>query len=226
MSFTSQVKLELAGQTQQSYCCVTAGGRLHSGRLRHDLSQHRHISLGFRTENATVCAAPCGCLTKRQGCGPAQAVAAGRMAAGDRHFATVTRTATACCATRACAWTRRGGAVFRAQRVMRRNCCRRAYVRGAFLACGYRRSQAPLTTPNGSIRTAPAPCASSACWRKRGWQHAVRRGNVCVVIKGGDQVAELLKVIGAARASSRWKTPGPKKPQGAPTARSTATTPT
>ena len=207
MSFTSQVKLELAGQTQQSYCCVTAElGAFILGASVMTLSQHRHISLGFRTENATVLRRALWLFNKSGKAAARPRLLLRERMAGRRQYILQLSSEDSHRLLRDQGMLRldeAGEERFSApQRVMRRNCCRRAYVRGAFLACGYiadprRRYHAEWVYQDRAralrLKRVLAQTGLAATL-------SARRGNVLVVIKGGDQVAELLKVIGAARA--------------------------
>ena len=85
------------------------------------------------------------------------------------------------------------------RRVMRRNCCRRAYLRGSFLACGY------LSDPQSryhaewvfidQARAQRLRRVLSQCGLLSGL--GSRRGASLVTLKGGDQVSELLKLMDA-----------------------------
>lgn len=207
MSFTADVKAELAALKGQSRCCVTSElGAFILGASVMTLSDNRQLSLGFRTENAAV-------LRRALRLFNATGTAAARprlllreRMAGRRQYLLQISDADTHRLLREQGMLRpdeEGQERFAApQRVMRRNCCHRAYLRGSFLACGYladprRRYHAEWVYQDHAramrLKRVLGKSGLSA-------QVSVRRGNSLVTVRGGDQVAELLKLMGASLA--------------------------
>ncbi len=88
------------------------------------------------------------------------------------------------------------------RRVTRRNCCRRSYLRGSFLACGY------VADPEARYHAEWAfPERERAVRLRRlllqdGLEAAVhpRRGSFVTALKGGDAVGDLLRLLDAPKA--------------------------
>ncbi len=205
MSFTSHVKAELATLPLGTRCCVTAElGAFILGASVMTLKGGGQFSLSFRTESAAV-------LKRALKLFNASGLASARprlllqdRLAGRRQYLLSLQDADSHRLLREQGMLRtdeEGVERFAApQRVMRRNCCRRAYLRGAFLACGYiadprRRYQAEWV-----YQDAARALRLKRVLSQTGLQAALseRRGNALLTITGGDQVAELLKLMGAS----------------------------
>lgn len=205
MSFTSQVKAELSALPLDTRCCVTAElGAFILGASVMTLKGGGKISLSFRTESAAV-------LKRALRLFNASGTASARprlflrdRIAGRREYHLSLQDADSHRLLRDQGMLRKdeeGTERFAApQRVMRRNCCRRSYLRGAFLACGYiadprRRYQAEWVYQDAAralrLKRVLSQTGLSAALSER-------RGGVLLTLTGGDQVAELLKLMGAA----------------------------
>jgi len=205
MSFTSRVKAELGGLDLTARCCVTAelGGMILGASVL-TLSGRHQISLGFRTESAAVLRRA---LRLFNAAGPAASrprlMLRERMA-GRREYLLQLSDADSHRLLREQGMLRRdeaGEDRFAApRRVMRRNCCRRVYLRGAFLACGYiadpRRRYHAEWVYHDHARAMRLKRVLGQVGLRAGM--SARRGSVLVTIKDGDQVAELLKMMGAS----------------------------
>ena len=205
MSFSSQVKGELASLPGQKRCCVGAelGGFIF-GASSMTLSGTRQVSLTFRTENAAVLRRA---LKLFNATGPAHArprLLLQTRTAGRRQYLLQLSNEDTHRLLREQGMLRpdeQGGERFSApRRVMRRICCRRAYLRGSFLACGYmadprRRYHAEWvfqdTSRAARLRRVLSQCGLTS-------RLASRRGQAVVCIRDGDQIAELLKTMGAS----------------------------
>lgn len=207
MSFTSRVKAELGSLDLAARCCVTAelGGMILGASVL-TLSGRRQISLGFRTESAAVLRRA---LRLFNAAGPAASrprlMLRERMA-GRREYVLQLSDADSHRLLREQGMLRRdetGEDRFAApRRVMRRNCCRRAYLRGAFMACGYiadpRRSYHVEWVCHDHPRAMRLKRVLAQVGLRAGL--SARRGSALVTLKDGDQVAELLKMMGASLA--------------------------
>lgn len=207
MSYTSQLKTELSALPLESRCCITAelGGFILGASVM-TLRGRGQISLGIRTEQAAVLKRA---LMLFNASGPAAArprlLLRERMA-GRRQYLLQFSSQDSHRLLRDQGMLRQeetGEERFAApQRVMRRNCCRRAYLRGSFLACGYahnprKRYHAEWVYQDRAraqrlIRVLGQLGLSASLAR--------RRGSSLVTIKGGDQVSELFKLMGASLA--------------------------
>lgn len=204
MSFTAGVKAELAGHGGQKRCCVTAElGGLIFGATVMTLSGGRRLTLTFRTESAAVLRR---CLHLFNATG--QAAARPRFllregVAGRRQYLLQLSGEDSRRLLKEQGMLRadgEGGERFASpRRVMRRNCCRRAYLRGSFLACGYlsdplRRYHAEWVFIDQAraqrLRRVLGQCGLLSSLGSR-------RGASLVTLKGGDQVSELLKLMDA-----------------------------
>ena len=207
MSFTADVKAELAALKGQSRCCVTSElGAFILGASVMTLSDNRQLSLGFRTENAAV-------LRRALRLFNATGTAAARprlllreRMAGRRQYLLQISDADTHRLLREQGMLRpdeEGQERFAApQRVMRRNCCHRAYLRGSFLACGYLADPRRRYYAEWVYQDHARAMRLKRVLGKSGLnaQVSVRRGNSLVTVRGGDQVAELLKLMGASLA--------------------------
>lgn len=205
MSFTSRVKAELATLPLDKRCCVKAElGAFILGASVMTLKGGGQISLSFRTESAAVLKRA---LKLFNASGTASArprlLLKDRMA-GRREYRLVLQDADSHRLLRDQGMLREdeeGAERFSApQRLMRRNCCRRSYLRGAFLSCGYiadprRRYQAEWVYQDAvralRLKRVLSQTGLSAALSER-------RGSALLTLTGGDQVAELLKLMGAA----------------------------
>lgn len=205
MNFTARVKAELANLKSDSRCCLTAElGALVMGASVMTLSGKRQLSLGFRTESAAV-------LRRTLKLWGAAFTAESRprllfreRLAGRRQYVLQLSDRDSHQVLRELGMLRAGGdgeERFSApQRVMRRNCCRRAYLRGAFLACGYiadpRKRYGVEFVYQDHARAMRLKRVLGQVGLKASL--GARRGSVLVLIQDGDQVVELLKLMGAS----------------------------
>lgn len=205
MSFTAQVKSELAAAEKQSACCVTAElGAFILGASVMTLSGRRQLSLGFRTESAAVLRRV---LKLFNAAGPVsmrpRLMLRERMA-GRRQYLLQLSNADTHRLLRDQGMLRRdseGEERFSApSRVMRRNCCRRAYLRGSFLACGYIADPRKRYHAEWVYQDRARAARLKRVLSQTGLLASLgqRRGSSLVILKGGDQVAELLKLMGAS----------------------------
>ncbi len=205
MSHSAQVKAELAALPAQKRCCVNAElGGLIFGASVMTLSGSRQVSLSFRTDDAAVMRRA---LKLFNASGPAHArprLLLQTRTAGRRQYLLQLSQADTHRLLREQGMLRpdgQGGERFCApRRVMRRHCCRRAYLRGSFLACGYmadprRRYHAEWVFQDAS-RASRLKRVLSQCGLTAGL--ASRRGQSVVYIRDGDRLAELLKLMGAS----------------------------
>ncbi len=205
MSFTSQVKAELTGLPLDARCCVTAElSAFILGASVMTLKGNGQISLSFRTGSAAVLKRALKLFNAT-----GTAVARPRLLlrdrlAGRREYLLSLQDADSHRLLREQGMLRRdetGAERFAApQRVMRRNCCRRSYLRGAFLACGYiadprRRYQVEWVYQDAAralrLKRVLSQTGLSATLSER-------RGCALLTLTGGEQVAELLKLMGAS----------------------------
>lgn len=207
MSFTADVKAELAALKGQSRCCVTSElGAFILGASVMTLSENRQLSLGFRTENAAVLRRALRLFNATGTASARPRLLLRERMAGRRQYLLQISDADTHRLLREQGMLRpdeEGQERFAApQRVMRRNCCHRAYLRGSFLACGYladprRRYHAEWVYQDHAramrLKRVLGKSGLSA-------QVSVRRGSSLVTVRGGDQVAELLKLMGASLA--------------------------
>jgi len=207
MSFTSQVKSELAALKTQARCCVTAElGGFIMGASVITLSGQRQLSLSIRTQSAAVLRRA---LTLFKASGPAAArprLLLRERLAGRREYLLALSHQDTHRLLRDQGMLRPqegGGERFAApRRVMRRNCCRRAYLRGSFLACGY------IADPRRRYHVEWVFQDRARAMRLKRVLGQVglaatlgeRRGSSLLTLKGGDQVSELLKLMGASLA--------------------------
>jgi DNA-binding protein WhiA len=203
MSFTAGVKAELAGHSGQKRCCVTAElGGLIFGATVMTLSEGKRLTLTFRTESAAVLRRALKLFNAT-----GQAAARPRLllqerVAGRRQYLLQLSGEDSRRLLKEQGMLRvdEGGERFAApRRVMRRNCCRRAYLRGSFLACGYlsdpRRRYHAEWVFNDQTRAQRLRRVLGQCGLLS--STGSRRGASLVILKGGDQVSELLKLMDA-----------------------------
>ncbi len=205
MSFSSRVKAELSALPGAKRCCVTAElGALIFGASVMTLSGGHQVSLGFRTENASVLQRA---LKLFNASGPAFArprLLLRTRTAGRRQYLLQLSDEDTHRLLREQGMLRtdeQGGERFAPpRRVMRRTCCRRAYLRGSFLACGSmadpRRGYHTEWVYQDPSRAARLRRVLGQCGLTAGLVQ--RRGQTVVYFKGGDQAAELLKLMGAS----------------------------
>lgn len=206
MSFSGELKAELAALPIEKRCCATAElGAFIQGASLMTLSSGRQVRVSFRTENAAVLRRALHLFNFQ---GPAfarpQLLVRSRIAGRKIYLLQLSHEDTHRL-LREQGMLRDDGqghdAFSAPRRIMRRNCCRRAFLRGAFLACGYmadpRRGYNAEWTFQDQARAARLKRVMGQC----GLQAAVRnrRGSSVVALKGGDQIAELLKNMGASR---------------------------
>lgn len=88
------------------------------------------------------------------------------------------------------------------RRVARRNCCRRAYIRGSFLACGYLSPPRKRYHAEWVYQDPARALRLQHSLRQSGLSSSLsqRRDSSVVTLTGGDQVAELMRVMGASLA--------------------------
>lgn len=205
MSFSARVKAELATLPLSGRCCVTAElGAMVFGASVMTLTGNREVRLSFRAQSAAVIKRV---LRLFNAAGPAASrprLLLREQVAGRRQYLLQLSLEDSRRLLRDQGMLRldRGGTErFSApRRVMRRNCCRRAYLRGSFLACGY------VSDPRRRYRAEWLYQDQARAVRLRrvlghvGLQASVgsRRGGAIVTVSGGDQVAELLKLMGAS----------------------------
>jgi len=207
MSFTSQVKSELAALKTQARCCVTAelGGFIMGASVM-TLSGRRQLSLSIRTESAAVLRRA---LMLFKASGPSAArprLLLRERLAGRRQYLLAFSHADTHRLLREQGMLRmdeEGQERFAApKRVMRRNCCRRAYLRGSFLACGYIADPRKRYHAEWVFQDRARAMRLKRVLGQVGLVPALgeRRGSSLIILKGGDQVSELLKLMGASLA--------------------------
>lgn len=207
MSYTSRIKSELASGSVDARCCVTAElGGFILGASTLTLAGQRQLSLGIRTGHAAVLRRA---LTLFNAAGPAQGrprlLLRERMARRRQYVLQFTQEDSH--------RLLRDQGMLRVdeqgeerfaqpQRVMRRNCCRRAFLRGAFLACGYmadprRRYYVEWVYPDRARAQ-----RTKRVLAQTGLSATVfeRRGQSVLALHGADQVSELLKLMGATQS--------------------------
>lgn len=204
MSFSSQVKSELAGVSGQYRCCVTAElGAFILGAGVITLHGRGQISLGFRTDSAAVLKRVLKLFNLSGAAYVRPRLMLKQRMAGHRQYHLLLSQRDSHRLLREQGMLRQdeeGTERFSApSRVMRRNCCRRAYLRGAFLASGYifdpRRRYHAEWVYKDHARAARLKRVLLQLGLLAGLSE--RRGDALVTIKGGDQVSELLKLMGA-----------------------------
>lgn len=207
MSFTGKVKGELAAPSQKAHCCVTAElGAFILGASVMTLSQNRQLSLGFRTENAAVLRRALYLFNQSGKAASRPRLLLRERLAGRRQYILQLSSTDSHRLLRDQGMLRMGEdgeERFSApQRVMRRNCCRRSYLRGAFLACGYIADPRKRYHAEWVYQDRARALRLKRVLAQTGLMAtlASRRGSTLVVLKGGDQVAELLKLMGASLA--------------------------
>jgi DNA-binding protein WhiA len=207
MSFTSEVKAELAALKGQSRCCVTSElGAFILGASVMTLSENRQLSLGFRTENAAVLRRALRLFNFTGTASARPRLLLRERMAGRRQYLLQISDADTHRLLREQGMLRpdeEGQERFAApRRVMRRNCCHRAYLRGSFLACGYIADPRRRYHAEWVYQDHARAMRLKRVLGKSGLnaQVSVRRGSSLVTVRGGDQVAELLKLMGASLA--------------------------
>lgn len=207
MSFVSRVKAELSTLPPEKRCCVTSelGGLIQGASLL-TLAGGRQPSLSLRAGNAAVLKRA---LTLFQKTGPASHKPQLRLSLGvarRRQYLLRLSPEDSRRVLREQGMLRPGEAgeerYAAPRRVTRRVCCHRSFVRGIFLASGYladpvKRYHAEWVM-NDPLAAGRLKRVLSQLGLKAKSQ--VRRGQTVVYLQGGDQVAELLKVMGATRA--------------------------
>lgn len=205
MSYSARVKAELAALSAQKRCCVNAElGGLIFGASVMTLSGTRQVSLSFRTDDAAVIRRA---LKLFNASGPAHArprLLLQTRTAGRRQYLLQLSQEDTHRLLREQGMLRpdgEGGERFCApRRVMRRHCCRRAYLRGSFLACGYmadpRRRYHAEWVFQDAARASRLKRVLSQCGLTAGLTS--RRDRSVVYIRDGDRLAELLKLMGAS----------------------------
>ncbi|MDI9521255.1 MAG: DNA-binding protein WhiA [Bacillota bacterium] len=205
MSFSSRVKAELAALPLDKRCCVTAElGAFILGASVMTLKGAGKISLSFRTERAVVLKRALKLFNASGTASARPRLTLQERLAGRREYHLVLQDADSHRLLRDQGMLRAdedGVERFAApQRVMRRNCCRRSYLRGAFLACGYiadpkRRYQVEWVYHDATralrLKRVLSQTGLSASLSER-------RGSALLSLTGGDQVSELLKLMGAS----------------------------
>lgn len=207
MSFTSKVKAELAALPITGRCCVTAelGGIIFGASVM-TLHGHKQLSLTFRTENAVVLrrALQLFNLTGTASARP-RLLLESRLAGRRQYQLQLSRQDTHRI-LREQGMLREddtGEERFAApRRVTRRNCCRRAYIRGSFLACGYLAPPTRRYHAQWAFQDPARALRLQRSLRQSGLFSTLsqRRDSQVVALSGGDQVAELLRVMGASLA--------------------------
>jgi DNA-binding protein WhiA len=207
MSFTGKVKGELAALPLAAHCCVTAElGAFILGASVITLSQNRQLSLGFRTENAAVLRRALLLFNQSGKAAARPRLLLRERMAGRRQYILQLSSQDSHRLLRDQGMLRMGEdgeERFSApQRVMRRNCCRRSYVRGAFLACGYIAAPRKRYHAEWVYQDRARALRLKRVLGQTGLYAslAARRGNALLVLGGGDQVSELLKIMGASLA--------------------------
>lgn len=207
MNFTAQVKSELAAQKPQQRCCVTAelGGFILGASVM-TLSQNRQLSLGFRTDSAAVLKRALRLFNASgQAAARPRLLLRDRMA-GRRQYLLQLSHADSHRLLREQGMLRQDEAgeerFAPPRRVMRRNCCHRAYLRGSFLACGYMADPRKRYHAEWVYQDHARAMRLKRVLGQTGLSAGLseRRGSVLVTLKGGDQLAELLKLMGASLA--------------------------
>ncbi|MEW6724715.1 MAG: DNA-binding protein WhiA [Bacillota bacterium] len=88
-----------------------------------------------------------------------------------------------------------------------RDCCRRAYLRGAFLAAGF--VGAPLGSYHLEIMVADAAAAAAIYRLMEGYHLGAKVGprkkGYSVYLKDGDEIVEFLKLVGASQATLEYE---------------------
>lgn len=207
MSTTSRIKTELAALPEDSRCCVTAelGGLILGGSFI-TLRGQKQLSLSFKTEHAAVLRRALQLFNKT-----GQAEARPRLLltvrmAGRRQYHLQLSHQDSHRLLREQGMLRpdeAGEERFASpKRVARRNCCRRAYIRGSFLACGYLSPPGKRYYAEWIYHDLARALRLQRSLRQAGLKTGLsqRRDSQVVSLHGGDQVAELLRVMGASRA--------------------------
>ena len=207
MSFTAQVKGELAALPLSAHCCVTAElGALILGASVITLAQNRQLSLGFRTENAAVLRRALQLFNQSGKAAARPRLMLRERMAGRRQYILQLSSVDSHRLLRDQGMLRMGEdgeERFSApQRVMRRKCCRRSYVRGAFLACGYMADPRKRYHAEWVYQDRARALRLKRVLAQTGLMASLssRRGNTLLVVGGADQVSELLKNMGASLA--------------------------
>jgi len=208
VSFTQEVKAELIAIPTERDCCARAElAALTRGASFLTVSGGRGYSLRYRTENPAVLRRIL-VLLKRTGAAQDKPRLLVQRRFGVRRLYLLVLShpdsRRALMDQGMLALNEEGEEVFRppSRQVTRRSCCRRAYVRGAFLASGFiadprRRYHAEWVLPD----------ESQARHLQRVLGHlglagriSPRRGQGVLYLKEGDELSELLKLMEASRA--------------------------
>lgn len=205
MSFTAKIKAELAQERGQARCCVTAEmSAFILGASVITLSGKGRLSLGFRTESAAVLKQALRLFNLT---GTAQArprlLLRERLAGRRQYLLQLSHEDTRRLLTEQgmLRQDEDGQERFASpRRVMRRICCRRAYLRGAFLACGYIADPRKRYHVEWVYQDAARALRLKRVLAQTGLSASIsqRRGSALVTVKGADQVSELLKMMGAS----------------------------
>ena len=208
MSFSQEVKAELVGIPLERECCARAElAALTRGASFLSVAGGSGFILNYRTENPAVLRRII-LLMRKTGLSHDKPQMLVRRRFGSRRLyllALSHQDSRRVLLEQGMLMTNdQGEEVFRtpSRQVTRRGCCRRAYVRGAFLASGFiadpkRRYHAEWVLPD----------ESAARHLQRVLRHlglagkiTVRRGQGLLYLKEGDELSELLKVMEASRA--------------------------
>ena len=204
MSFSSRVKAELCALPVGSACCVTAElGAFILGASVLTLAGRGQVALTVQADSAGVIRRA---LRLFNAAGPFAArprLLLGSRVAGRRQYHLAISGQDSRRLLREQGMLRQemdGTERFSPpKRVMRRNCCRRAYLRGAFLASGYLASPRKRYLAQWRFQDLARARRLDRVLGQCGLRAALgsRRGDALVSLNGGDQVSELLKLMGA-----------------------------
>jgi DNA-binding protein WhiA len=208
VSFTQEVKAELVGIPQDRECCARAElAALTRGASFLNVSGGRGFSLRYRTENPAVLRRILVLLKAGGAIEDKPRLLVQRRFGSRRLYILALSHADSRRALKdqgMLAEDEQGEEMFRppSRQVTRRSCCRRAYVRGAFLASGF------IADPRGRYHAEwVLPDEAQARHLQRVLGHlglmgrvSQRRGQGVLYLKEGDELSELLKLMEAFRA--------------------------
>ncbi|HSK69056.1 MAG TPA: DNA-binding protein WhiA [Candidatus Limnocylindria bacterium] len=211
-SFTRAVKAELTARQVLRRCCLMAElGGMVLGAAMLTLSPGREMRLGLRTQTPQALKRALALLTAWGGLTESPRLMVREGVGRRRQFELLLSPGDSRQLLREQGMLRgdgEGGERFSApRRVTRRNCCRRSYLRGSFLACGY------IADPQARYHAEFVfPERSRAMRLRRVLEHEgleasvlPRRGAWVAALKGGDAVGDLLRLMDAPKALMRME---------------------